>query len=247
MAGPRVGRSLRFLRLRAGWRQEDVARRAGTSRELVSRLERGQADGVTLGALRRVAEALGSWLAVDVRLQGEQLDRLMDGDHAALEEHATADLRTKHWRVEAEVSFNRYGDRGRIDLLGFHEATGTLIVVEAKTRVNDIQDLLGRLDLKVQLGAEAALLQGWPRPRRVIPCLLLADQRSNRRIVAAHPALFAKFNLRGRAAWAWLNDPRGPDSDDVTGLLVFEKLPNSRPVTGSRAPRRVSRRNSRQA
>lgn len=242
----RIGRSLRFLRIRAGWRQSDLASSAGVSRELVSRVERGAAASVTIGALLRLAAAVDSTLSVEFRWRGEHLDRLVDAGHAALEESGARRLRAAEWRVEAEVSFNHFGDRGRIDLLCFHEASGVLLVVEAKTRIVDIQDMLGRLDVKVRLGAEAAMNQGWPRPRRVVPCLQLADTRSARRIVAAHPELFARFNLRGRAAERWLTDPGGPgDLRDstaagVTGLLWFEKVADSHRVTPKRAIRAKS-------
>ena len=244
MLGQRVGRGVRFLRIRAGWRQSDLARRAGISRELVSRIERGLVETVTVGSVRRLAEALGSSLAVDIRLRGEYLDRLVDAGHAALQEAGVHRLRTDGWRAEVELSFNHYGDRGRIDLLGLHEPSGILLVVEVKTRIVDVQDMLGRLDVKVRLGTQAAVSQGWPRPRRVLPCLVVADTRSARRIVASHPELFARFNLRGRAASRWFSDPEAPGGPGstaaaaVTGLLLFEKLPDSHGVTTKRAVRR---------
>jgi transcriptional regulator with XRE-family HTH domain len=57
-----VPRAVRVLRQRAGWRQEDLAAKAGGSRETISRIERGQLRGVTVGALEKVADALGTSL-----------------------------------------------------------------------------------------------------------------------------------------------------------------------------------------
>lgn len=231
-----LSRATRFLRRRRGWRQRDLAARGGVSRETVSRLERGGIDGMTVAALDRLASALGATLVIELRWHGEQLDRLMDSAHAALEELTVQALRATNWMSEVEVSFNWYGDRGRCDAVAFDPGTRTLLIVEAKTRLGDVQDLLGRLDVKVRLGKQIAHQIGWPEPARVIPCLVVADGRTARRVVASHAALFARFTHRGRAADRWL---AAPDSDEhVGGLLIFESLPDSHHAT-ARSPIRT--------
>jgi transcriptional regulator with XRE-family HTH domain len=228
------GRATAFLRRRAGWRQADLGARAGLSRESVSRIERGEIGAVTIGTLRRIASALGASLNVELRWRGEQLDRLMDAAHAALQEIAVRQVRALGWQSEVEVSFNWYGDRGRVDAVAFHEPTGTLLIVEVKVRLGDVQDTLGKLDVKTRLGPQLARQLGWPQPKRVVPCLLVADGRSARRTVADHAALFARFNLRGHAARRWL---AAPTPDRVTGVLLFEPLPDSHGVTTKRVVR----------
>jgi len=196
---------------------------------MVSRIERGAIEAATVRSLDRVASALGATLHVELRWRGEQLDRLMDSAHAALQESMVRALRATGWRSEVEVSFNWYGDRGRCDAVAFHPGTRTLMIVEAKTRLGDVQDLLGRLDVKVRLGHHIARQLGWPEPAHVIPCLVIAEGRTARRIVASHAALFARFTHRGRAAHRWLADPT---SDEVVGgILLFESLPRSHRVT----------------
>jgi len=191
---------------------------------------------MTISAVGRMASALGATLHVELRWRGEQLDRLIDAAHAALQELVVRELRTAGWMSEVEVSFNWYGDRGRCDAVAFHPGTGTLLIVEAKTRLGDIQDLLGRLDVKVRLGRQLARQLGWPEPSRVIPCLVIADGRTARRVVATHAALFARFTLRGRAADRWLASPSsdGP----IGGILVFESLPDSQSVPARRLIRK---------
>jgi transcriptional regulator with XRE-family HTH domain len=233
MARDAVGRALRFLRLRAGWRQVDLAGRARTSRETISRAERGSLDSLTLGSLRRIAGAVGATMAVELRWNGERLERLMDVGHASLQELTVQTLRAGRWTAEVEVSFNWYGDRGRYDALAFHAPTGTLLVVEVKTRLVDVQDTLGRLDVKLRLGPLVARQHRWPTPRQVVPCLVIAEGRTARRIVATHPSLFARFDVRGRDARRWLADPA---AGGASGLLVFESLPDSR-KTAVRGPR----------
>jgi transcriptional regulator with XRE-family HTH domain len=223
-----VSSAIRFLRRRAGWRQVDLAAHAGTSREMVSRIERGRIEGLTLRSLDTIAATLGGSLYIEVRWRGEQLDRLMDAAHAAVQEMAVGHLREVSWRVEVEVSFNWYGERGRVDAVAFHSDTRALLVVEVKVRFGDIQDTLGKLDVKTRLGRQLARQLGWPEPARVIPCLVVADGRTARRTVAEHQALFARFNLRGRAARRWL---AAPTDEPITGVLVFEALPDSHAVT----------------
>ena len=82
--------AIRALRHHRGWRQADLGRRAGLSRDTVSRVERGRLQGMTLGALARMTAALDASLIVDVRWQGAELDRLTDRAHAALQ-NATAE------------------------------------------------------------------------------------------------------------------------------------------------------------
>lgn len=195
---------------------------------MVSRIERGRIGTVTVDSLHRIADALNASLHVELRWRGEQLDRLMDAGHATLQERVVHEVRAAAWTGEVEVSFNWYGDRGRVDAVAYHAPTGTLLIVEVKTRIGDVQEMLGRLGVKTRLGPQIARQVGWPAPIRVVPCLVIADGRTARRIVASHAELFARFTLRGRAAHRWLAEPT---SEPVTGVLLFESVPNSRPMT----------------
>ena len=199
---------------------------------------------MTVAFLDGLASALGATVVIELRWHGEQLDRLMDSAHAALEEMTIQGLRAANWMTEAEVSFNWYGDRGRCDAVAWDAKTRTVLIVEAKTRLGDVQDLLGRLDVKVRLGKQIARQIGWPDPLRVIPCLVVAEGRTARRVVAAHPALFARFTHRGRAADRWL---AAPDSaEHVGGLLLFETLPDSHQATARSPIRKPKPPDSRQ-
>ncbi|HZW00737.1 MAG TPA: helix-turn-helix transcriptional regulator [Candidatus Deferrimicrobium sp.] len=69
----RIGNTLRVIRIRKHLRQEDVARRARVSRQLVGRLEGGAAGRYPLDTTRAVAAALGIRLDVRPRWQGPDL------------------------------------------------------------------------------------------------------------------------------------------------------------------------------
>ena len=138
--------AFRALRRRRRWRQVDLGDRAGLSRDVVSRAERGELGGITLQSLTRLAAALGGTLAVDLRWQGADLDRLIDRDHAQLQDLCAQRLEVLGWLVRSEVTFNHFGDRGSCDLVAWHGASRTLLIVEAKTRIGNLQETLHRSD-----------------------------------------------------------------------------------------------------
>ena len=212
--------------------------RAGVSRELVSRLERGEIAGMTLGSIDRMAAALGASVNVHIRWQGEQLDRLIDAAHAAIQQAVAELLASQGWTVRVEVSFNHYGDRGRVDIIAVHPILRTLLIVEIKSALGDLQETIGRLDVKVRLGPTIARELRWADVTTVIPALVIGDSRRARRAVADHDALFTTFAYRGRAALAWLRRPVQPIP---SGLLWFASGPDSQEVTirrGQRASKR---------
>lgn len=216
-----VPSAIRELRRRRRWRQVDLGARAGLSRDAVSRAERGRLDGLTVASVSRLAEALGAALVVEVRWHGADLDRLIDRRHAALVEATATRLTSAGWLIQAEVSFNHYGDRGSCDLVAWHPATRTILVVEAKSRLGNVQDALYRLDVKRRLAPVIAAQLGWPMPDSVARFLVLADDRANRRVVARNAGAFAAFGTRGWEAGRWLKRPPG----GAASLLLF--LPDS--------------------
>jgi transcriptional regulator with XRE-family HTH domain len=156
-----VPRALRTLRHRRRWRQEDLGRRAGLSRDVVHRAEAGELRGITVGSLGRLTEALDAQLVVEIRWRGAELDRLVDADHARIVSAGAQRLERSGWIVRTEVSFNHFGDRGRCDLVAWHAGTRTLVIVEVKSRIGDLQETLGRLDVKARLGSVIADQLAW--------------------------------------------------------------------------------------
>ena len=205
MDAPRVGAALRAIRLRRRLRQSDLARLAGVSDPTVSRIERGRLGAVTLGKVESVARALD--VRVDLRAwsSGADLDRLLNARHAALAEEMVRRLAAlAGWEVRPEVSFGIYGERGVIDLLAWHGSTRTLLVIELKTAIVDVGELLGTLDRKRRLAPRVGARFGW-QPMQVATWLVVADSMTNRRRVALHRATFdAALPDGGRRVRAWL-------------------------------------------
>jgi hypothetical protein len=207
----------------------------------VSRVERGNVRACSLQTLRHLFEALDATLLLFVRWRGGELDRLLDADHASLGERWSV-VRGDRWETRAEVTYSEYGERGSIDELAFDPATSTLLVTELKTGIYEANRVAAKLDEKARLASRIARGLGW-NATVVVPCFVIADTRTNRRRVAAHPNLFARFRLRGREARKWLRDP-APLSG---GVLVFVPLSDVRGTNGRQAgrqrvrPRRSSR------
>ena len=126
----RVGAAFRAVRIRLGWRQRDVADAAGVSAALVSLVERGHIGSTSVDAIRRVSAALDIRVDVIARWRGAELDRLINWRHAAMTDLVARWLTSLGWEVAPEVSFSYYGERGSSDLLCWHAASRTLLVVE---------------------------------------------------------------------------------------------------------------------
>jgi transcriptional regulator with XRE-family HTH domain len=220
--GSRLGRSIRALRHRRGWRQEDLATQARTSQSAISRLELGACGGISVAALERVASALGGTLAVELRWQGERLDRLLDEQHARLVEEMVVLLRRVGWEVAPEVSFSIYGERGSIDILALHQATRSCLVVEVKSVVPDVQAMLAALDRKSRLAPRIARDRDWA-VGSVSRLLVIRDTRTARRRVEAHERTFdAAFPTGGVDVRRWLRDPQ---AEAISGIWF---LPGTR-------------------
>ena len=223
MDDQRIGRVILTVRQRRGWRQEDLATRSGVSQSAISDMERGRIDRYTLQIIRRVLRALDASVSLDPMWGGRgDLDRLLDADHARLMQGWADRHRRAGWDVWSEASYSIYGERGRIDQLGYHPTTGVLEVTEGKTGVWDVQDTLGRLDVKIRLAPRVAAQRGW-KINRVVGALVIMEGTTARRRVHEHEDLFARYSLRGHAAHAWVRDP-GRAND---GLLVFVPLPRT--------------------
>ena len=156
-----------------------MAAAARVSRSTVSRVELGNADDLTIRTVDAIVRALSARLELRVSWNGEGLDRLLDADHAALVETVANVLRSLGWDVAAEVSFNIRGERGSIDVLAFHPGTRTILVVEVKSVVADVQATLVVFDRKTRLATEIARQRGWVG-RGVGRVLVVADRRTAR-------------------------------------------------------------------
>ena len=182
-------------------------------------IERGHMDTVSLRILRRVAAVLDIRVDLTPRWRAGDLDRLLNARHSELHELVArwfAD-QLPDWVLAPEVSFSIYGERGVIDILAWHEATRSLLVIELKTAIADVNELLGAADRKRRLAAHVARERGWD-PLTVSQWLIVADSRTNRRRLDAH--MTAIRNAFPAGTWAirrWLRKPGG----EIAALTVW--------------------------
>jgi transcriptional regulator with XRE-family HTH domain len=231
----RLGRLARMLRVRQRLTQAALSARVGVGRRAVSMLECGHARRLPLGTVEAILAGLGARMDVRVMWNGPDLDRLLDAGHAALSAAVKRRLERWNWLVRVEVSYSRYGERGRIDLLAYHPATRTLLVIEIKTELVDVQALLGSLDVKVRLARHVARDLGWD-VAHVIPAIVFSDRTATRSHVRRLETLFDRFSRRGRPALTWLCHPTLPAPG---GLLLFVTPPARSIPPGRRVyPRR---------
>ncbi|HEY3334391.1 MAG TPA: helix-turn-helix domain-containing protein [Candidatus Limnocylindrales bacterium] len=201
---------IRAVRVRRGLRQADLAHAAGVSQSTVSRIERGRLTALPIGTLRAVTEALDVRATIRLHGSGAELDRLLGAGHSAMhEELARLFAGLPDWVSLPEVTFAVFGERGAIDVLAWHEPTRSLLVIELKTELVDVQETVGSLDRKVRLGMRIARERGWD-PLTVSSWLLIAESPTNRRAVARHAGMLSqRFALDGRAMSGWLRRPAG--------------------------------------
>jgi transcriptional regulator with XRE-family HTH domain len=195
-----------------------VARAAGISPSRLSRIELGQVELDWFETVAMISAAVG--LEVSLRLYpGARVVR----DQAQL--RLSARLRDRlgdawRWRHEVQVAA---GDQRAWDLVGMHRTTGLTVVVEAETRVGDVQALMRRI-------ASKRAASGGPRV-----ALLVADTRANRDALAfARDVFVTEFPVGTRRALRCLAAGQDPGLDCliVLGARPAHLRGCDRPVLG---------------
>jgi transcriptional regulator with XRE-family HTH domain len=134
-------------------------------------IERGDANP-TLAVVERVADALGLELDLLTRppiFPGGR--RVRDSVHARCSAYVDRRLRSLGWETAREVEIVHARSHGWIDLLAFDRRTGTLFVIEVKTRLDDLGALERQVGWYERMAWQAARAQGW-RPNRVLSLVL---------------------------------------------------------------------------
>jgi len=210
MRDPQVGAVFRAVRQRRGFRQQDVAARAGVSHAQISLVERGHIGSLTLNAMRQIAGPLEITLDLSARWRGADVDRLLNAGHARMHEDIARLLNgVGGWVHHPEISFAIYGERGVIDILAHHTATSSLLIVELKTELASIEDLLDTMGRRRRLARTICRDLGW-EVATVSTWVVVAESDASRRRVREHAAtLRSAFPDDGRRVRAWLRRPHG--------------------------------------
>jgi transcriptional regulator with XRE-family HTH domain len=193
-----AGRIVRSARLAIGWTQRELGRRSGVAQTAISRLERGLPSALDLDAIQRIATALGG----TIRLMFEApflMDRARQRDrvHARCVAFVASRLRRLGWMVETEVEIDGRNGPGWIDVLAFHVASGTLLVIEIKTEVHDFGRIQRTIAWYERHAWSAARDRSWVVRRSHGALLLLATDAVDARL--RENRLLAKTAFPGRA------------------------------------------------
>jgi DNA-binding XRE family transcriptional regulator len=206
----RTGLVIRALRRRRGWRQADLAAASHVSQQTVSVVERGHLDTLSLHTIRRVVAQLDARGEFEIRWRGGSLDRTLDESHARLVGSVVEKLRFHGWESAVEVTYAVYGERGSIDVLGFHRPSNSLLVIEVKSELTSVEETLRKHDEKVRLADRIARARfGWvaTTTSRV---LVLPETPATRRGVVRHGQVFdLVMPARNVAIRQWLLSPIG--------------------------------------
>ncbi len=207
-------RLCRETRLRLGMSQETVASAAGVSRGQIAKIELGMVDP-SLDMAERIAVALS--LEIDLIARRPVIleeRRQRDAVHARCSGYVDRRLQAGGWLTAREVEIVHARSHGWIDLLAFDPRTGILLVVEVKTRLDDV-GLVERQASWYERSAFDVAERIWVRPRRVVFWLaILATEEVEAVVRANRDVLALAFPVRAGAmaevaGGAWPEPGRG--------------------------------------
>jgi transcriptional regulator with XRE-family HTH domain len=201
------GRQCRETRLGLDVSQQELAASVGVTRGYIANVERGSANP-SLAVVERVALALG--LEFELVARASTIDRgarQRDLVHARCSGYVGRRLGRAGWHVEREVEVVRGRYHGWVDIVAFHPSSATMLVIEVKTRLDDVGAVERQLGWYEQSAIDVARRLGW-RPRRVAGwVLLLASDEVDGAVRSNREALAMAFTGRARAMLDVLNRP----------------------------------------
>jgi transcriptional regulator with XRE-family HTH domain len=220
-----AGRFIRAARQMIGWSQRELGRRAGVTQAAISRLERGLRSGLGLEEIGRLAMALGGTIRLTfdapyLQDRARQRDRV----HARCIAYVAGCLRRSGWLVETEVEIDGRRGPGWIDVLAFHPASGTLLVIEIKTEIHDFGRIQRTLAWYARGAWSVARDRGWVVRRSHQALLLLATNvvdarlRDNREIAAE------SFPGRASGLAALTSDPVRAAPPPLRSIAMIDPL-----------------------
>lgn len=206
---PRVtlARASRDGRRALGLTQQAIAAKVGVARSYVAAIERGRANP-SLDVIVRLAAALGLELDFSLRspvIIGDRRQR--DVVHARCSGYVDRRLRGAGWETAREAPIVEGRWRGWIDLLAFDPRSGTLIIIEIKTVIDDLGALERQVGWYERTARRVARDQGW-KPRRVVTWLLvLASEQNEQALTQNREVIDRAFPLRAPSMQVLVGDP----------------------------------------
>jgi transcriptional regulator with XRE-family HTH domain len=201
------GRACLETRIGLDVSREDLAGRVGVTPSYIGRIERGEANP-SLRLVESIADALGLDTQLVIRapiFPGGS--RIKDAVHARCSAYVDRRLRGHGWQTAREVEVVHGRSHGWIDLLAFDSHTGTLLIIEIKTRLDDLGALERQLGWYERMAWQAARRRGW-RPSRVVSAVLALASDEVEWVIRTHRELVAvAFPMRAARVANLLSQP----------------------------------------
>lgn len=204
--------------------QQELALAVGVSRSHIAGVESGRVNP-SIDLAWRIADRLGIEISVVGRApivfgrrEGQDLV------HARCSGYVEGRLHRLGWMTQREVELAADRAHGWIDLLAFEPVSRTLVIIEIKTRLDDIGAIERQVGWYERNARDAARVFGW-RPTKVLSWLILLASDEVERAVAIHRQVLRRtFPSRAPALRQVTLDPRS--AVDLRGLAMVD--PTSR-------------------
>jgi transcriptional regulator with XRE-family HTH domain len=235
-----LGAQVCAARKRRRWSTQQVADRAGVSRALVYRVERG--DQSTLETYVRLGAVLG--LSLEAALEDPRTTarphRAEDPVHAAIVEMLAARHAGPGRLATADEPFQHYQFAGRADLAVIDPTGPDLLHHEVKTAIPNVGELAGSWNVKRQYLARVLAERHGIRGgfRSVTHVLTIAWTADCLRVLRLHAATFRTLGPDdpiGFTAWWEGGVPASPGSAASVVLLDPIQRPRAVPWIGIKA------------
>ena len=239
-----VARACRETRIALRLTQRQLAATVRVSRGYIAAIERGRANP-SVDVVDRICRALELEAELIIRPPiVMELPRQHDLVHARCIAYVERRLQSIGWTLKREVEVVQARSHGWIDLMACHPESETLLVVEVKTRLDDLGSVERQIGWYGRSAAEAARRIGW-RPRRIVAWLLvLASDEVERTARDNRDLLSLAFPVRAPQMLDWLSAGAHPTIG--RGLAMVDPSSKRRDwlirlhVDGRRSPARYA-------
>jgi transcriptional regulator with XRE-family HTH domain len=182
------GQACLDTRLALDVNRQELARRVGITPRYLAMIEAGRANP-SLRLVEDIADAIGLELDLSIRspiFPGGQ--QLRDPVHAWCSAYVDRRLRGLSWSTAREVEVVHGRSHGWIDVLAFDHRSRTLLIIEIKTRLDDLGALERQIGWYERMAWQPARALGW-RLSRVISCVLALASDEVESVIRRHKNL----------------------------------------------------------
>lgn len=217
------GRACRGARIGLDVTQDELAAAVGVTRGYIARIEGGRVN-VSVAVMEKIGEALGLGLQL-VASQPVFLGQSRPHDvvHAHCAGFISRRLRAAGWQVEAELDVSAGRVHGWVDLVAFHRSSRRLLVIEIKTRLDDLGAMQRQIGWYERHAPDGVGRFGWTPRFSTTWLVCLSSAEVDDRLVAHRAVMDRDFPNRAPAMLAIV---RGEEQASGRGLAMID--PTSR-------------------